>query len=308
MNDLAIPQWASFFNEEEYELFCNLIEKTYGQRKGSQILFEEGIIKNAKGEGYLNLQGIALGCKQNKKEQWEDMIKTFFRKMEESQRQQEVLSKMAEQFENVKDKIILRIINPNYIPADKRNNFIFRTDIPQTSSMLFLDLPETVIALKKEYLEKWGKQSDELFELGLQNAKRISKYEEIKQDLRDGITAMVLAGEDLLIPTHALYLSEHNEFVGANGSLVIIPSSRYLVSYPIHDISAVSVVKKLFTLANNMVKNESKPTSERVYHYKNGDFEPFEITIKDQTLNITPPPSFVGMLNKLAQEKKAEPA
>ena len=204
-------------------------------------------------------------------------------------------------FEEVKDKILPRLVPPDFEQAGAVSRF----DLPGIPTTLAIDDPGSVRVLTDEELKEWGKTADELFALGLENLER-SKVPAIGDVTlgEGGPTLFLLSGESSFVASQVLRLKELPQLIGSHGSLVAVPTRHFLLAFPIEDGSVAVALDELPVMVSRMARKGPGSVAGILYYFDGHEFHQIPYTLKDGQATVEPPEEFLKLLGKLPEVKE----
>lgn len=291
------PQWANFFSLVEWEAFIREVTHYFDDR-GIAYRVDDGMINLLDGSQQYGLGNLAQMCRQLGRKEWSALIRAHFATMEQSEQETRELELKIGDFMQVKGMLLVRLMSDASVPADFP--LISRVDLPGTLSFLVFDLPSTVRSVRRDEAAVWGRSTEELFAVALENVRRTVLPDITRQELKDDQQAVILTGESFFVASHALLIEDHPECLGTHGALVAVPHRHCMITYPINGAEVVKVVDVMGIVALGMEREGPGSISPKLYWYHRGRYLelPFEFT-KD-AFNFYPPDEFTAMLNSLA--------
>jgi hypothetical protein len=297
---LPVPEWASFFSQEEYNRFISHLE---GYLKGKDVErdYEEAafaIENEYKEKTSHGLNNIAQQCKQAPANEWKKLITTHFDSFKQIDKFGREFEAHAHDFNYVSPFLGVRLYNKEYISSIGDDIVITRNIMDGIIAMLVFDFPHSVSNVKPEQSVLWNKSEDELFEIGISNIR--SNYKtEISSHRLEGFDIFMTEGDHFFVPNILLELQQHPSLTGTYGSLISIPHRHCALFYPIEDMQVAKAVNHFIPLTNYMYEQGPGSISPKLYWYYQNSFQllPYELT--DRSLKLMPPDDFVSMLNLL---------
>lgn len=294
-----VPEWASFFTEEEYNYFLSLVDR-YFKKEGIAYTLDDGIIMPAGGqkESNLGLMNVAQRCKQIEQKEWKRFIHNHFNSLKKADVFDKKLKKIIHDYSLVKKYIGVRLYSKEYIATIGDENTIKRTITDDIDAILVFDLPHSVISIQPEQTVSWDKTVDELFEFAIGNMK--SRYPvEIRQEPINETTLLAVIADHFFTPNIIFDLVNHPSLIGSKGSLVGFPHRHAVFFYPIEDIQTVTTISLLIPVINGMYEEGPGSISPNLYWYYNNEFYTLPYKLEEKKLHFFPPENFVDMLNTL---------
>lgn len=295
-----IPNWALFFENSEYSTFIYEIEN-YFRKLNIEIEISDGIIlvaENELGFSNLGLSNVAQNCKQDKPKNYKDIIRDHFNSLIEANKFEIEFEKIADNFEEVKKYIGVRLYNKEYIDYVGKEFTIGKDFEGDIYSMLVFDFPHSIASIKPEQINKWGKSIDELFEIGLQNIK--DKYPLTITKENFNVFDIWFANSDHFFTPNIVYdLENRKELRGSKGLLIGIPHRHSAIIYPIENLEVVKAINGIFPAIYNMNVEGPGSLSNKVFWYIDETFTEIPYKMEDGKLQLFPPDNFLQLLNEL---------
>jgi hypothetical protein len=300
-NIQQIPDWASFFSNEDYTKFISVV-KDYFTQKNIEYTIQDGVLTvdtNEFGVNNLGLVNIAQVCNQDEKRNYKTIVKEHFDSLIRTHEFDREFEKTTHNYNEIKEYIGVRLYSTEYFAQIDKNAIVGKLIADDLYATLIFDLPDAIQSIKKEETEKWGKTLDELFEIGIQNIRQKYLFEISQQQVGD-FTIWFVQGDHFFTPNIIFDFNKYPELIGTNGSLIGIPHRHAVIIYPIENIGVVNAINALIPIVNGMYHEGPGSISGYLYWYKDGLFENLPYKIEDNKLQFYPPESFVEILNKLS--------
>lgn len=307
--DQGVPGWASFFTAKEYQTFIELVTD-YFNKLNTPFKMENGVIEfeegNPLGFQSLGLGNLAQNCKQSALSDYKEIIAHHFGLMTNSLMDKKEFEDIADDFEQVKQFIALRIYDDGYASHVGKENVIGFELAEHLYAVLVFDLPETIAGVQPTYLDKWGKTKEELFSLGIQNVRTNYEFPLFKEKI-DGIDFYAVITDHFFSPNIYFDLNNQSELLGVYGSVIAFPHRHTTLIYPIDTMNVVKVLHHLASMAYGMNVEGPGSITNKLYWYNNNKLEEIVYGFEENTISITPSEGFVAMLNTLGdnEENKA---
>jgi len=302
-----VPPWADFFSDDRYEAFLRAVGAHFRARgRTARVEGDEGYVAvsddpDLPRDMELGLSNLAQLCNQVPPNEWAARIDGHFEAMRRASRDGADAERYFEDFAAARDLLAVRI-GPAEGLAPMRGMLVAREDLPGTVSYLVLDFPHTVQNVPPDKARQWGRETAELFDVGLANVRRMPAPEVSRLEDEDGSELVALTGDHFFVATHALFLHEHPQCLGPHGTLVIVPHRHAVLCCPVHDLRVVTAVQRLAILADRMERDGPGSISPRLYfRYPDGRFIVLPYVLGDKRFNFIPPDAFVDVLNQLPQ-------
>jgi hypothetical protein len=299
-NETNVPEWASFFDSNEYSLFIEEVENYF---KNLNVRYElaDGELfaeENEFGFSNLGLVNLAQVCKQDEPEYYKETINEHFNTLIQATQFDKEFSKIADNFEEVKKYIGVRLYHDEYVASVGRENTIGKDFAGDIYKMLVFDFPHSVENIKPEQATAWNKTVEELFEVGVENIKLNYPLDITKEDFGE-FCIWFVQGEHFFTPNIVLDLESRQELIGSKGSLIGLPHRHVAIIYPIENLEVLKAINGLIPTIYGMCQEGPGSLSDNLFWYKDKIFTHLPYEIEDDKLNFIPPQEFVELLNEL---------
>lgn len=176
---------------------------------------------------------------------------------------------------------------------------IYRNIAPGLTLVLVLDLPKSIMGLKNQDLLDWGISQPDAWLAAEQNTSK-EPVELVQQAGPNGTTITFILGDNLYVSSHALWLDRHLTLDPDRGALVGIPTRHLVAAHAIEDLSVVQVVPIMMGSNRRIYDEGPGAISPELYWWRRGTFTHIPSGEHEGRRSITPPDSFVALLNSLA--------
>lgn len=295
-----VPEWASFFNGNEYAVFITEIDK-YFKKLNIPYQISDGQIlvnQNEFGFGNMGLVNVAQVCKQGKAGHYTKIITEHFDALIRAKQFDFEFAKIADNFEEVKKYVGVRLYNHEYVASIGNENFIGREFAGDIYAMIVFDFPDSITSIKPEQTSAWNKTIDELFNTGVENIKNSYPVAISKQKF-DEFSIWFAQSDHFFTPNIVFDIENIDGLTGSKGSLIGIPHRHAAIIYPIEGIEVVKAINILIPTIYGMYKEGPGSLSNNLFWYQDGSYIPLPYKINDGKLQFFPPNEFVEMLNGL---------
>jgi hypothetical protein len=289
----------SILSANEYNRIIQIVTD-YFEQQGKVFQIERDDIVFPGQSVKWNLQNVAQKCHLNPPEHWEEIIRDYFLRCEESTSDLSLAVEATADFAQAASLLAVRIWPSGTKDFGGTENLVYREDLWDTLSTLVLDLPDTVQSVTPTMLEKWGEDREKLFEMGLTYVLEHCKPAIEVQQLNNGVKVFVLSGQDFFTTTYALLIDKIPGLVGAYGTLFCIPHRQILIGYPIESDQVVLAMKQMLPITDGLYRKGPGSISTHLYWYYQGKYQ--AITLDAQKKQVYIPPEFTDLLNKLAEK------
>jgi len=305
------PEWAVFFSLKEYKAFISLVHD-YFQGQGEQIVIDDGVVlfqndsRSWSSVSKCGLLNLAQLCHQRSKKHWKQIVFRHFESFREAQASENEFEEKLKNFYAAYNLISVRLWPESYTDTVGEDQFIIRRDLDGVVTSLAFDLPSTIRQVRPKDIAHWNKTTEELFEIGLSNVRKMPRPRISEIELGSGITATLFSGDSFFIATYALLLQYYPAHIGPYGSLVSVPTRHTMLCYPIHGIEAIKAAHTLLLVTHGVYNEGPGAISPHLYWYHKDRFTIFPYEIVNNRLEINPPDEFVSLLKNLTQDKYQE--
>ncbi len=299
----VVPQWASFFNQDEYDKFAEAIHYYFYEKNITYIMCD-GMIETGQNDfGFTNLglTNVAQVCKQDKKSNYKKRVAEHFEALLRTNLFDKEFKKNINNYEQIKRYIGVRLYHTEYMEVVGRDLTIGKDFAGDVYAMLVFDLPDAVTNVTREQAAQWEKTDDELMETGIQNIKNKYSFHIAEEDLGEFKIWFVL-GDHFFTPNIVFDLQNHPKLIGAKGSLIGIPHRHAAVVYPINNLDVVSTITQLIPVIYGMNQEGPGSVSNNLFWYNDGEFENLPYTIEEGTIQLSPTERFLDVLGMLDAE------
>ncbi|MGB1249136.1 MAG: hypothetical protein ACPG8W_00775 [Candidatus Promineifilaceae bacterium] len=296
----SAPVWAGFFSIEQYARFLGHVHD-YLRENHIEATIQEGLITIPAGNHKLGLHNLAQLCFHSPEERWHTLIFSHLTRVLASTAKDEILAQATAPYEEVADKLAIRMWPKAILEATNASELVTREYIPDIISVLVYDNPESISTVGWSTIKNWDLSLDDIFERALANVKRDMPPKITKVQIEEGAEVTVFLSENFFMTTHALFLDGFEDCIGTFGSLVGIPHRHALLCFPIDDVSVVNVLSNLVIAVHNMHGEGPGSISPFLYWYTGGEYIQLPHEIDDNQLTFLPPPEFIDLLDKIAR-------
>lgn len=298
---INVPDWASFFDGREYDVFIKHVDDYFKEHNvqyeiaAGQVLLEG---ENEFGCSSLGLINVAQVCKQNGAGDYKKIISEHFNNMIRATRFDKEFEEIADNFEEVKGYIGVRLYDNEYVAIIGKENTIGKDIAGDIYAMVVFDFPHSVVNVKPDQTAAWNKTNDELFEIGLENIR--SKYPRIIAKVALGeFNIWFVQGDHFFVPNIVFDLKHKSALIGSKGALIGLPNRHTAIIYPIENLEVIKAINGLIPTINGMFQEGPGSLSDNLFWYKDNTFTQLPYKLTGKKLEFFPPDNFVDLLNKL---------
>ncbi len=292
--------WTGPFKPGEYRTFVALV-RDYLRSRRREIEVRDGYVVEVGGENdsRYGLENLAQVCSGHRTAEWPEIIARHFDMLLRAEAERRA-GERERTFEEAKSLLALRLWPAEYLAQVGTEHVICREDLPGTVTVLVFDLPETVQQVQPEEAERWGRSTEELFALALDNQRRKPRPQIQRAALPDSTKVTVFSGNSFFVASEALRLEQFPGCTGRGGALVGVPTRHVLIAYPVEDMGVLRAMPLLVPIIVGMFAKGPGSVSPRLYWYHDKRFTDLPYTIDSKRVRMAPPQDFVEMLKGFA--------
>ncbi len=301
MNKLSEP----FPNVVDLIAFQEQVKKYFLGKGHQEVVFDnDGFVSLDSQENRYGIWNVAQVCAQSPVTDWNEIIKDHFEKIFQMPTEAAEYLLKKDDFNKVKNDLRLQLYPNGYLDqlGSKKEEVVYKTDIPGTLSVVVIDLPSTLQTLTWADANVWGLEKNEIFAIALANTlEQLKRSNEVRPgNLDTELKINYLEGDDLLTAVQVLNSELIDIYCGTYGALISIPTRHLILSHPINDlrvIKAIQILGSVTSQANNAGPGSLSPL---LYWYYNKNFIVLPYSIVEDKFDFTPPPEFISVLNGLS--------
>ena len=306
--DASAPDWADFFEGDDFQTFVALIE---AELRRLQIPFELGAgTVRVEFEGQtpqlLGLQNLAQLCHREPRESWPVTIADHFQNVLRSQQEGAEITALAADLARVRTLLKIRIYGGSP-GGEAMERMVCRPLAEGLIAALVYDLPSSVCSVDRDATAAWGLDDDALFDLALQNVGNEPAPSRRTVDLGGGAQLTAILGETFFTASQALCLQDFLDAPAPHGALVALPHRHCLLFHPIRDGKVIAAVNGIIPMAFGMFREGPGSISPSLYWWQAGRFTLLPSEMTEAHMTFTPPDAFVAVLEKLGSTKARGP-
>jgi hypothetical protein len=298
-----IPNWASFFTIAEYQKFDKEING-YFVRQKIDFSIKDGIVnvdENDFGFYNLGLTNVAQICKQENQKIYQEIITDHFNSMIRSHSFEKKFNKIADNFEEVKKYIGVRLYDHDYVAHIGKELTLGKDLAGDIYAMLVFDFPDTIANVQPEQIQSWNKSVDELFEIGKKNIRDKYPINFTKEHFGE-FSIMFGNADHFFVPNIVFEIEDKPELLGFYGSIIGLPHRHSALIYPIENLEVVKAINGIIPAVYRMNQEGPGSLSNKVFWYFNNTFTELSYNLENNKLQFIPPEIFLEMMNKLEEK------
>jgi hypothetical protein len=265
------PFWEKSFNPSELKAFYDAVYEHF-KSQGRSFEIKSGYVMFQCGSEKIDLRNIAQNCRQAEESQWQKIIESSFRQLENIKGN--AFSVSEKLFYEIVELLAVRLWPDGTLQNVGAENLIYRTDLEGTISTIVLDLPDSILAVTPQMAIAWGKSKDELFSIGFDNV--FTHHQPVIGDtvLGDDFKIITLSGNnDFFAATHIFSINKYPGCTGKYGSLVGIPLRDIVACYPVNDGQLAKVIAVFLLTVRNIYIKGPGSVSPHLYWYHENQFD-----------------------------------
>jgi hypothetical protein len=299
--DNRVPEWAGFFNREEYSFFMKCVSDYFA---GDDITFSitEGAILSSGGNRgrseKMGLLNLAQFCRLQPPDQWGNMIDDHFDGIRKAASFEKEFSVRAHNFDCVRDTIGVRLYPEEYVAAIKTGLTLGKRMADGLFAMLVFDFPESIVNIRPEQSIQWPLANDELFKLGIHNTKQKYSLNLFEQDV-DGVPLHFVVENHFYAPNILFSFLEEKPALENKGMLIGLPNRHTALMHRITDSKVLKAVHRMIPAIYGMNKEGPGSVSDKLYWLYGGEIITLPYTLDTENIHFDPPENFIGLLQEM---------
>jgi hypothetical protein len=300
INETNVPDWASFFDSNEYAAFIEEIDNYFKSLNLPYEIADGAVFTDETVFGFSNLGlvNMAQVCKQAGPAHYKEIIADHFGSVMRINQFEKEFSKIADNFEEVKKHIGVRLYNKEHVSFIGEENVVGKDFAGDIYAMLIFDLPDSVKNITPGQLPIWNKTADELFDIGIENIKNNYPFSISREDFGE-FQIWFAHGNHFFTPNIVFDMENRPELVGSKGALIGLPHRHAALIYPIENLEVIKAIHGLIATTYGMNLEGPGSLSNNLFWYKDKTWTVLPYFVEDERLQIHPPESFLELLNEL---------
>lgn len=199
---------------------------------------------------------------------------------------------IADSFEQAAAYLSLRIHTADYLKGLQGEEFVYRTDLEGTVTLLVLDMPYSTENVLRSDAQRWGIPEESLFSFALENLRENYKREIVKYDGTADQGILSLSGQDSFITSSVFTLDQWRGMHGRFGSIISMPDRYTFLVRPLADDITLEVALQViipFTYKRYEAAEDTEKVSENIYWWYEDKLEHIPFNIGYSRLNYVLP-------------------
>jgi len=279
---------------------------THLTKKGQQnISFEDGLLLyDTLGEceisnqtNFLNLVKSVL-CEERK--DWQVKTAEYFDRLNQDE---ELEEEVLLNFEKAKEYLTVRL-HPITTYQDEPHQshietLVYNVKIPDTYSMLALDLPTRFHFLTVDEINVWSEEKSKLFEIAYNNLRdKIENIQEQRHDW-DGAIFYTLFDRNYSAAYCIDFANNCDNLIGEKGSLISFPTRGSVFVHPISDNGKFNIgYDHIVEKTNKFFDDDPGPISRNIYWFYENKIALFEMIWNNGELTYNIPKQLQDLLHR----------
>ena len=246
------------------------------------------------GEQFIGLTNLHRRARSAEKADWPRMIRDFLGRVTGAVNTTQIPDDLT---------TIAARLRPRLGKPFSRNGNVHPWGVPLSETgleiNLVIDFPHTMAYVTDEMLARTGRAGEDLLDLALANLRSTTPgdfFDRVSDELDifvghsgDGYdSARALLIEDLLPDSPA-------------GFWVVIPTREELAVWPV-SFGALEKIHIIKLFAQDNYRQHAHPVTDDVFWFWRGVWYPFDITIDERNVTVSPPDEFLEVLKELEGE------
>lgn len=294
--------YETSISKEDYKKIVDIAVPIIAKRYTIDYV-KDGSVQLKTGQAF-NLHNLIGKCVAVKdKSMWHKVIQEHFDKIFTSIDEQKKID--PENFESIKRYLSIRIY-----PAQTVNqrggitNFVAKTDLEGTYTLLMLDLPGAFTPVQKQVFDLWKKDTLEVFKIAQQNINK-QQIEKVTQKFDIDGTSIEISflGNEDYAASYALDLINNSpDLVGEWGSVVALPNKGLVDICKISKnkpLDFVKFIERTKPLVEKSYQEHEQPISDQYFWYYEGKFTRINVlTGAGGNINVISPFGLTELMTK----------
>lgn len=175
---------------------------------------------------------------------------------------------------------------------------VYKVDIPETYSLLALDLPNRFHILTIDEINVWSIDRNNLFEIAHNNLRDKIENIQAQQHDWDGAIFYTLFDRDFSAAYCIDFANNCDNLIGEKGSLISFPTRGSVFVHPISDNRQFNIAyNHIVEKTNKFFDDDPGPISRNIYWLYENKFTLFEMTWNNGELTYNIPKQLHDLLN-----------
>ncbi|MDO7851899.1 hypothetical protein [Hymenobacter convexus] len=292
----TVPKaYKTSISKDDYKQIVDLSVAAIAKEYPVKQVKDGAVELQGRSQGTLNLDNLIAKClAAPDKSQWNNVIQDHFTNLFASVHKQAHLN--VQNFDTAAKYFSLRIYSQQTVAQRGGiDNFVAKTDLEGTYTMLMLDLPGAFTPISKALFNSWNKSAAEVFQIAQRNVNKQPIQKITKSfDVTGGSIEMSFLGNEDYAGSYALDLANNSpELVGKWGAVVAIPN-KGLVNIcrisPEKPVDFVQFIQRTKALVEKSYAEHPQPISNRFFWYYQNHFTPITVTTgpKGEAMVVAP--------------------
>ena len=221
------------------------------------------------------IDNVLKKCIVEDKKSWKKIVKEHFENYFEGLKSHEKLD--VHNFEAIRPYLSIRIYEEKFVKDYSEDNWITKTDLPGTTSVLMLSMPTTFTTVTKDVFALWKKSKEEIFAIAQQNVNenQIFKHTEFFEFNGNDIEINILQNENIGSSFVLDLAHTAPEFIGELGSVVAVPNKGFVIMHKIsreEPLEFMQFIQANVDFVHASFSQHPQPVSQEFFWYYKGKF------------------------------------
>lgn len=294
------PEWAPFFNGQEYRTFLGAVEADL-RRRGLAFRLGEGVVHVQVGDGEpneLGLANLAQYCRAVGSEDWPLAIANHFTTLLAAHGRD--LDAIAADFEQCRPILRLRLYSDESMGGLSldRDLGVIKPLVPGILLGLVYDFPDSTSSVAREHVASWSLPEIEVLAVARTNT--LAEPLPPRQTVKAGDASFeALQGDSFYVASRLLGLGDLLAGDNVHGAVAAVPNRHTLLWAPIETLDVVAIAPAMARVAAALFQEGPGSISSLLYWWRDGDLMALPVRVTATSVELAPPDAFVELLNGL---------
>jgi hypothetical protein len=293
------PDWARPMSRSDATAFVAAVGEDL-ERRGLPFSIGEGMVRVERNgrPSDLGLTNLAQVCHHAGRGAWSTTIASHFDNLFAAEDASTAIEQEGMNLEAVRSMLKVRLYPGASLGGMDPMPPVSWEFAPGVVAAFVYDLPTTVSSVNVEHINRWGRSSDELLSIALDNV-RTDAVESQRITEGGGSAAVACFADHFFAASHAFLLGERLPPEAASGAVFSVPHRHALLYAPIVDLGLVQSINGLIPMAASLFQQGPGSISPALYWWRNGSVTELPSQFEGSRVQFFPPDDFVQVLNSL---------
>jgi hypothetical protein len=283
--------WCSFFSDEEYVRFADLLRSELQRRGPVAIDLEEGYadLTLAGWSTRVGLAGPAQKCHARPQSEWRRTLAEHFSVLEGLREK----SSFMDDFESVRPYLKVRLYPDPY--GDYPEQSVSRLLAPKIGVYPVADMPDEILVVLRSNLNAWPLDEDSVFELGFQRVRATEKLPPEVVNISPVISFHTLRGNSFFVNANALWLEDYIDVASPYGALVAVPNRHEVLFHRIRSWELLEQTHRaLIAIVRKLWEDGPGSISPEIYWWRRREWTHIPTTVGEGFHLVELPDAFTS--------------